>query len=578
MVGTETSDGDRSPGTIDATAVRAQLDRITGSAQFDVPDRARRFLVYIVEETLVGRAQRIKAYSIATEVFGRDATFEPQMDPIVRIEAARIRKALERYYLLSGQNDPVVLTIPKGSYVPIFSLREHGQATDAESASNMPEAQRLAFSRWNRRNKAIIGLLAELLVVLSFIALAPVLKGKFPTTQAQLPATPRLLVQPFEALPVNSNSTLIARGLTSEIIGQLASFKEIETSIGSHRDNPNAKIRYVLQGEVRIGGDKLRLTVRLIDSIGDVVIWASSHDENLRVKDIVELEIRIADEIAAALADPYGAIFQTDAVRAARVQPDDWGAYACTLAFYGYSANPNPQAHSEVQKCLKSTVARFPDYSTGWALLALSYVDEFRFRFNTTALAKLSLGLAEEASRRAVELDPQNTRALQARMLALFFRGDIETAVSVGARAYALNANDSELVLEYGYRLALSGAWEQGCGLLDKVTARDVGPMAQLQKALALCAYIRGDYAGAERWARASNLPNDPIYHFIFAATLGQLGKSAEAGKELQWVEQYAPDLLSNLRQEVAIRMPRPIDQEHFLAGLRKAGFPISSQ
>ena len=72
------------------------------------------FLRYIVEEALAGRADRIKAYNIATAVFGRDEEFDPQSDPIVRVEAGRLRRALERYYLTAGQDDPVRISDSEG--------------------------------------------------------------------------------------------------------------------------------------------------------------------------------------------------------------------------------------------------------------------------------------------------------------------------------------------------------------------------------------------------------------------------------------------------------------------------------
>ena len=90
--------------------------------EFQLPERGRAFLRYIVEESLAGRAKRIKAYSIAIEVFGRDEGITPD-DPVVRIEAARLRRALERYYLVAGQSDPIRIDIPKGSYVPVFASR-----------------------------------------------------------------------------------------------------------------------------------------------------------------------------------------------------------------------------------------------------------------------------------------------------------------------------------------------------------------------------------------------------------------------------------------------------------------------
>jgi adenylate cyclase len=88
-----------------ADDVRAQLDILLASPDLDAPARARRFLRYVVEETLAGRADRIKGYAIGTEVFERSSDFDAQSDPVVRIEAGRLRRALERYYLSSGLSD-----------------------------------------------------------------------------------------------------------------------------------------------------------------------------------------------------------------------------------------------------------------------------------------------------------------------------------------------------------------------------------------------------------------------------------------------------------------------------------------
>ena len=118
------------PGAATSSEIRAQLERILTSPDFDVPERARRFLEYVVTESLAGRADRIKAYSIAIEVFGRGAAFDPQSDPVVRIEAGRVRRALERYYLTAGLSDPTVITIPKGSYAPAFSHRTEEKRPD----------------------------------------------------------------------------------------------------------------------------------------------------------------------------------------------------------------------------------------------------------------------------------------------------------------------------------------------------------------------------------------------------------------------------------------------------------------
>ena len=98
--------------------IRTELERILSSPVFEASQRNRQFLQYVVEETLAGRSDRIKAYSIATQVFGRGDDFDPLQDSIVRIEAARLRRELEHFYLKQGPGPLVQISIPKGTYVP----------------------------------------------------------------------------------------------------------------------------------------------------------------------------------------------------------------------------------------------------------------------------------------------------------------------------------------------------------------------------------------------------------------------------------------------------------------------------
>ena len=94
------------------------------SPHFDASERNRDFLTYVVETTLAGHADRIKAYTIATEVFGRGPKFDPQLDSIVRIEAGRLRRSLERYYLTDGRTSRLRIDIPRGGYAPNFVSAE----------------------------------------------------------------------------------------------------------------------------------------------------------------------------------------------------------------------------------------------------------------------------------------------------------------------------------------------------------------------------------------------------------------------------------------------------------------------
>jgi hypothetical protein len=103
--------------------VRAALERIVASETFRTSPQLGAFLRFIVEEALGGRGGSLKGYTIGVEALGRDPRFNPQIDPIVRVEATRLRRAMERFYSGEGAGDPVGIELPRGSYVPAFSHR-----------------------------------------------------------------------------------------------------------------------------------------------------------------------------------------------------------------------------------------------------------------------------------------------------------------------------------------------------------------------------------------------------------------------------------------------------------------------
>jgi TolB-like protein len=394
--------------------------------------------------------------------------------------------------------------------------------------------------------------------------------------------SPRILVEPFEDLSGTADSAMIARGLTDEVIGQLSKFKEITVfgaDLSEGKNNPLAHRygapRYALEGRVRVDGNRLRLSARFLNRSDGSVIWANNYDRTLRVQELLDVQSDVATGVATALAQPYGIIFQTDATQLAQTPPDDWDAYACTLAYYSYRSDLDPQRHASVQTCLERATQKFPQYSTFWALLSLTYLDEFRFRFRVDSPPARSLDLAHEAAERAVDLDPRNVRALQAQMLTYFLLGQVDTALKVGASAVTINPNDTELTAEYAFRLALSGQWNPGCDLMSEAMSRNPVPKRYFEVALALCSYMKNDYATAERWARMADLQKNPIYRIILLAILGAGGKSVEAAEERRWLENNAPQILKDVRREVETRISRVQDQEHFLDGLRASGLTV---
>src|SRR5262245_18413917 len=118
--------------------VRQELARILSSAGFSRNERLSRFLRFIVERHLEGRDQELKESLVGVEVFDRRPDYDPKQESIVRTEAARLRVRLSEYYESDGRNDPAIIELPKGGYVPVF--RAH------QAAPNGPKVR--SRERW----------------------------------------------------------------------------------------------------------------------------------------------------------------------------------------------------------------------------------------------------------------------------------------------------------------------------------------------------------------------------------------------------------------------------------------------
>jgi hypothetical protein len=132
-----------------AAEIREQLHRIIAGATFRGSLRLTSFLRFVVEAVLTGRGSRIKAYTVAVEALGRPDDFDPQNDPIVRVEAVRLRQALANYYAGTGIDDLIVIEMPRGCYVPIFhrstraSMCEDDAVPDRGSRNQLERASEL---------------------------------------------------------------------------------------------------------------------------------------------------------------------------------------------------------------------------------------------------------------------------------------------------------------------------------------------------------------------------------------------------------------------------------------------------
>lgn len=280
--------------------VQAQLERILASGDLRLPDRARRFLRYVVEETLSGRSESLKAYTIAQTIFGR-RNFDPQGDPAVRIEAGRIRRELERFYLLSRQREPILITIPKGGYAVSFCVNPECDRTSA------------AQSTWNEvqssgARKPSVGFMATV-VSLSLTGITTMAvfarPGFSPETLGSLHnelQAPTVVVELFDNAGRNGPAAQASRFLRDEIIVKLVAARKLTVVMDPNALNPSADGRYILQGSVRANAELIRLTARLVREADGAVLWSDNYNLDPRSK--IGSEEAVAIQVAQGIFRP----------------------------------------------------------------------------------------------------------------------------------------------------------------------------------------------------------------------------------------------------------------------------------
>jgi TolB-like protein len=245
----------------EAAAVRRQLERILASPGFVRSERMCRFLRFTVEEALRGSSPaNLKEAVIAIQVFDRTADFNPATDPVVRVEARRLRAKLEDYYAGSGAADPLVITLPKGTYWPHFQ-----SAAERPAGSRPAPAEPAAAAGWPR-----LSWVAALVAVL--LAAWALLGGPIGSRGSQ----PSVAVLPMLDLTDDRSLGNFSDGLTEQLIitlsrieglrvpGRASAFRFRNASVDAKSIGEQLDVDHLLESSVRVAGERLRFSAQLV--------------------------------------------------------------------------------------------------------------------------------------------------------------------------------------------------------------------------------------------------------------------------------------------------------------------------
>ncbi len=234
---------------------RDQLARILASETFQQSDKLKRFLIFVVNETLAGRQDALKEYVIGVHVFRKEETFDPRTDPIVRVQARRLRAKLARYYRDEGRGDALIVDLPKGGYVPLLRPRD-----------------------------------------------VPALKRSMGTVLA---SRNTIIVERFADHSRTKGLGYFCDAVLDELIHRLARlpgvriFASAATGTGPESEDGHGAAAVIVRGSVRQSGARIRATVHLVDAPSGRYIWSEAVDST--EADVLDAQERIAASVIEKL-------------------------------------------------------------------------------------------------------------------------------------------------------------------------------------------------------------------------------------------------------------------------------------
>jgi len=558
--------------------VGAQLERILSSQTFADSPRLQQFLRYVVDETLAGNAERIKGFTIASDVFQRTDPDDTQASTIVRVDAGRLRRLLGDYYQVEGRGDPVRIHIPKGAYVPSFE-----EAAIKETSGGPVDAVPDPASRQGQRRLPFIALatlIVAVLAVLALLTLRPTDSGNNETRSPSpaMQTKPAIAVLPFEDATTDGAGISVAAGLTEDIVTDLSVISSIDvialTSVLPYRNREVSSdqiateldVTHILRGSVRGNKDHLRVTTQLFDAVTGRKIWAERVDRDL------DDELALQEELALRVVEGMAASFQHD--ERARLQKRYHHRNTEAYSLYKQAmnlANPpsDPRRLRVAGRVFNEVIEAAPDFVGGYA--GAAYIHAFLVLWGHSENPQEDLQKTLSLADKAIAIDPEFGLTHTAVGFAHLVGRDFEKALIASSEAIRVHPNDPYVSAYHGFMFCANDKPEQGIPFAKRAIRLDpVFPRTPYRNILGLIYFHAGHHQKALDWFERSDAlggPRNPAMLAYRVATYALLGRDQEAqsildllnnhGGEFDWKEwlhrvykneQYAEQVLQPLR------------------------------
>jgi tetratricopeptide (TPR) repeat protein len=525
--------------------IRAALDRIQRWPDIARSPQLSNFLAYIIEQHLAGNSHNIKAYAIAVDVFGRPPDFDPQADPIVRVQARRLRTALADYYKGPGREEPWQILLPVGRYVPEIRANIAQRPPEnpvGEPIPASPMSSSLPQPRYRIWSGPIVFTLLVLLGV-GVVAMVLVLSARPVPPSIEALAEdglnpPEITIVQIQNLTGDDRQDAFLSGLAIELVTDLDLFHDLTVRLGNGDsltvgDDSEA---FVLTGIARQSDETFQYSAILTNRASQELAWSRVFE---RPHGSIESSNAVDDlsrDIAIPLASPRGPLHAaarnlvtSDAVAGRE------SIYLCLVSFSVYRDSRAVADAERAERCfaaLPETDRQDPRVIAASAML----------------LVELAVRRGEPLSEKLATADTMVSRALSEDAVSSFIweqrarlyarQGLIELARTAYTAAYQLNPANTDAIASHAMLLAMRGGWEEAARIVAPAIEDTPQPPPDWYfGAPAIAAYRSGQFREALGYAEIYARADRPLGS-VLAMLAGFNGGDGDA------VNRYLPQVL----------------------------------
>ena len=434
--------------------VRAALDEVLGWQGISRSPQLADLLRYVVDKTLAGDSGAIKAYSIAVDVLGRPTEFDPQTDPIVRVQARRLRSLLEQFYASGLSRSGIEIRLPLGRYVPEFVVT--GGGPERPGVAGAPVASRGAETRPLVSPSISTALLALIFMLVGVVLTIALVRWMLPQFQSgpPVPNYPGIVIGTFDNLtgePVLDDDVAQAAGRLREALGR---FEDLR--VGQEG--------FQLNGTVQVVNGRFVVRANLLQH--SALAWTATIDGPTGQNDTDSLRM-VTGQLAEQLGNATGPLHAPGRswLKLQDTVSEPVSAYLCDLIYMRWRESRDESDAETSEWCFGSLLKQTPDLPL--ALAANADVSSWRQRYNAAPSDDLSELLSREAASagRAVTLSPASSFVYEQQAMVLARQGSLDAAMGAIRKSMELNPANLDAVAVNGYLLC-------GDGLMDVAAAK----------------------------------------------------------------------------------------------------------